>query len=271
MAKTRGGLSASPSSPTPRPHQSTIGGTTPPLQRCISRPPAKRTKFSGPGEPSQPPPAEPPTQESQIPVGIPLETVIRRPMIAGPPIEGNLDCRDRSFHSEIYFDIEALEPSSMIHSTAEDFSLDKWHHLAAYFAPQGAPAVPAPPELPRDEQLPQAQQDDILTDTIPPAPAAHPSVHIPELIHPTSPITSGAPPVMPATPAPPPSSEPTVTVSLTEFRGLVHSLQTLSRSRFSYPEMATICARQIRSLLLRPGYHDPSSIQTSSMRDTSWA
>ena len=54
----------------------------------------------------------------------------------------------------------------------EDFSLDKWHHLAAYFAPQGAPTVPPPqgvpavpppqgapdmpppPELPQDEQLP---------------------------------------------------------------------------------------------------------------------
>ncbi|KAL6345679.1 hypothetical protein AAG906_017415 [Vitis piasezkii] len=31
-----------------------------------------------------------------------------RPMIAGPPIEGNLDCRDRSFHSETWFDVEAL-------------------------------------------------------------------------------------------------------------------------------------------------------------------
>ena len=51
----------------------------------------------------------------------------------------------------------------------EDFSLEKWHHLAAYFAPQGAPAVPpvpppqgapdvpTPPQLPQDEQLPQAQ------------------------------------------------------------------------------------------------------------------
>ena len=54
----------------------------------------------------------------------------------------------------------------------EDFSLDKWHHLAAYFAPQealvvpppqgvpavpppqGAPDMPPPPELPQDEQLP---------------------------------------------------------------------------------------------------------------------
>ena len=45
----------------------------------------------------------------------------------------------------------------------EDFSLDKWHHLATYFVPQGAPTVPPPqeapdvppsPELPQDEQLP---------------------------------------------------------------------------------------------------------------------
>ncbi|RVW81166.1 hypothetical protein CK203_044678 [Vitis vinifera] len=123
------------------------------------------------------------------------------------------------------------------------------HHLIMtsllHFEEKGAPAVPAPPELPRDEQLPQAQQDEILTDTTPPAPAAHTSVHMPEAIHPTSPLTQGAPPVMPATPAPPPSSEPTVTVSLTEFRGLVHSLQTLSTAQDSIiHQMATIRAHQ---------------------------
>ncbi|KAL6310923.1 hypothetical protein AAG906_027986 [Vitis piasezkii] len=86
---------------------------------CFSAP-TKRTKFSGPGEPSHAPQPEPPTEDSWIPVDIPPETVIRRPMIAGPPIEGNLDCRDRSFHSETYFDIEALgQPSSKIHSAAE--------------------------------------------------------------------------------------------------------------------------------------------------------
>ena len=144
MAKTRGGLSASPSSPMPRPEQSAIGGaSSPPAQdstvppseggtpsqrwyptrrpptdpvppaakakRPASWPPAKRAKFSGPGETSQTPQVEPPTEDSQIPVGVPLETIIRRPMIARPPIEGNLDCRDRSFHSETWFDIDALK------------------------------------------------------------------------------------------------------------------------------------------------------------------
>ena len=68
---------------------------------------------------------------------------------------------------------------------------------------------------------------------------------MPEAIHSTSPITQGAPPVVPATPAPPPSSEPTVTVSLTEFRGLERSLRTLSTAQDSIiHQMATIRAHQ---------------------------
>ncbi|KAL6348550.1 hypothetical protein AAG906_013170 [Vitis piasezkii] len=127
MAKTRGGLSASPSSPTPRPHRAAMGAAaSPPVQAptippsegeapsqhryptrrppthpvppaeqatsSISRPPAKRTKFSGPGEPSHASQPEPPTEDPRIPVDMPPETVIMRPMIARPPIEGNLDC-----------------------------------------------------------------------------------------------------------------------------------------------------------------------------------
>ncbi|RVW62026.1 hypothetical protein CK203_064773 [Vitis vinifera] len=105
MAKTRGGLSGSPSSPTPRPHRAAMGAApSPPVQapaippsegeapsqrryptrrpptdpvppadraqRPAPRPPAKRTKFSGPGESSHAPQAEPPTEEPRIPVEI---------------------------------------------------------------------------------------------------------------------------------------------------------------------------------------------------------
>ncbi|RVW98095.1 hypothetical protein CK203_029066 [Vitis vinifera] len=97
--------------------------------------------------------------------------------------------------------------------------------LGSLLCTQGAPAVPAPPELPRDEQLPQAQQDEILTETTPPAPAAPTSVHMPEAIHSTS-LSLRVLHQSPATPAPPPSSEPTVTVSLTEFRGLDQIIAT---------------------------------------------
>ena len=91
----------------------------------------------------------------------------------------------------------------------------------------------------------QAQQDEILTNTTPPALAAHTSVHMPEATLLASPIAQLAPLVVPATLAPPPSSEPTVTVSLTEFRGLVHSLQTLSTAQDSIiHQMATIRAHQ---------------------------
>ncbi|KAL6316330.1 hypothetical protein AAG906_017965 [Vitis piasezkii] len=223
MAKTRGGLSASPSSPTPRPHRAAMGAAaSPPVQAPAippsegeapsqrryptRRPPtdpmppadqAASSAFSatseenqvlGSREPSHAPRLEPPTEDARI-LWIFLRDHYRRPMIAGPPIE-------------------------------------------AYFAPEGAPAVPAPPELPQDEQMPQAQQDEILTETTPPAPAAHTSVHMPEAIHPTSPITSDAPPVMPATPAPPPSSEP-ITAFSCRIRGLI--------------------------IATRPRYHDPSS------------
>ncbi|RVW68089.1 hypothetical protein CK203_062213 [Vitis vinifera] len=367
------------------------------LRDLFLDPPAKRTKFSGPREPSHAPQPEPATEEPRIPVDMPPEAIIRRPMIAGPPIEGNLDCRDRSFHSETYFDIEALRQQPELRDSSDccrglhnptliQFTIDgpqgaigarhiaealripyepvfqadfrEWssfsqsdmvrilsrgtstasvltrrelpsgmllidvllranlfplqhkvqrrgailealfrisegyffgpHHLIMtsllhfeekvhrkklqradgipllfprllcqilehlgypeeppYFAPEGAPAVHAPPELPRDEQIPQAQQDEILTETPPPAPAAHPSVHMPGAIHSTSPITQGAPPVVPATPAPPPSSEPTITVSLTEFRGLERSLRTLSTAQDSIiHQMATIRAHQ---------------------------
>ncbi|KAL6342222.1 hypothetical protein AAG906_006839 [Vitis piasezkii] len=377
------GHSASPSSPTPRPHRAVMAAAaSPPVQAPaippsegeapsqrryptrrppmdpvppvdqaaspVSRPPAKRTKFSGPGEPSHAPQPEPPTEDSRIPVDMPPETVIRRPMIAGPPIEGNLDCRDRSFHSETYFDIEALRqqpdlrdsfrllqryhmeslltprqfyyprvvidfyqsmttrglrnptliqftidgrqgaigarhiaealripyepviqadfrewssfsqsdmidrrelPSGMLlidvllranlfplqhkileHRLSEEPCLERHRHCREDFSRQMASLVAyfAP-------SMPRAQQDEILTDTTPPAPAAPTSVHMPEAIHPSSPITADAPPVMPATPAPPSSSEPTVTVSLAEFRGLVHSLHIIEHRQILFP------------------------------------
>ncbi|KAL6323701.1 hypothetical protein AAG906_002169 [Vitis piasezkii] len=123
MAKTRGGHSASPSSPRPPPQRDAMGAApSPPVQApaippsegeapsqrryptrrpptdivppadqaasSVSRPPAKRSRFSGPGEPSHAPQPEPATEDPRIPVDMPPETVIRRPMIAGPPIEG---------------------------------------------------------------------------------------------------------------------------------------------------------------------------------------
>ncbi|KAL6311024.1 hypothetical protein AAG906_006961 [Vitis piasezkii] len=49
------------------------------------------------------------------------EEVIRRPMLTQPPIEGNLDCRARPFHSELCFDIAAFQvrDPTLIHFTID--------------------------------------------------------------------------------------------------------------------------------------------------------
>ncbi|RVW83948.1 hypothetical protein CK203_047331 [Vitis vinifera] len=104
MAKTRGGLSASPSSPTPRPHEPPWEPQLPPVQAPAIPPsegeapsqrryptrrpptdpvppvdqatspvsrPQRRDQFSGPGEPSHAPQPEPATEEPRIPADMP--------------------------------------------------------------------------------------------------------------------------------------------------------------------------------------------------------
>ena len=68
----------------------------------------KKARVSGPRESSAPPQPQLPTIESQIPSRMTPEVVIRQPMVTQPPIEGNLDYRARSFHSELCFDMETF-------------------------------------------------------------------------------------------------------------------------------------------------------------------
>ncbi|RVW72109.1 hypothetical protein CK203_054776 [Vitis vinifera] len=44
----------------------------------------------------------------EVPFDLSPESIIRRPMLTTPPIEGNSDCRARPFYSELYFDQEAI-------------------------------------------------------------------------------------------------------------------------------------------------------------------
>ncbi|RVW24064.1 hypothetical protein CK203_091341 [Vitis vinifera] len=60
-------------------------------------------------EPQPPQPPQPPPTDSQIPSGMTPEMIIKRPMLTQPPIEGNLDCRARPFHSELCFDVAAFK------------------------------------------------------------------------------------------------------------------------------------------------------------------
>ena len=47
--------------------------------------------------------------DSQRSSRIASEGIIKRPMVTMPPIDGNLDCRAKSFHSKLYFNIEAMQ------------------------------------------------------------------------------------------------------------------------------------------------------------------
>ena len=82
----------------------TLGASSSSAKKSGSHPLKKKARISAPLEPLEPQPLQPPAIESQIPSGMTPEVVIRRPMVTQPPIEGNLDCRARTFHSELCFD-----------------------------------------------------------------------------------------------------------------------------------------------------------------------
>ena len=104
--------------------------------------------------------------------------------------------------------------------------------------------MPTPPEPSQDEQPPQAQQAEIPTEIIPPTLAAPSIVPMPKATSSAPPTTSKAPPVVPTTSAPLPS-ESSITISTSKFRGLCHTLQTLSTTQGAlFQQMAVICAHQ---------------------------
>nr|CAN73554.1 hypothetical protein VITISV_021947 [Vitis vinifera] len=74
-----------------------------------------------------------PLPEPQIQAETPLEEVIRRPMLPQPPIEGNLDCRTRAFHSELCFDLAAFRVRPEL---AQSFQLLRRYHMEQLLAPR---------------------------------------------------------------------------------------------------------------------------------------
>ncbi|KAL6339313.1 hypothetical protein AAG906_028035 [Vitis piasezkii] len=86
-----------PSSPPQRRYSTRRPPIFPPLEPSVRRGPPKRARTSSPGETSN---------LQALP-----EVIIKRPMVTAPPIPGNLDCRAKPFHSELYFEIEAMRQS----------------------------------------------------------------------------------------------------------------------------------------------------------------
>ena len=74
-------------------------------------PPSKRARTSGPGESSTSRSRAPPSPSYQGIAGAPdlsLASIIRQPYFPCDPISGNVSCRGRDFHGEVYYDLPAF-------------------------------------------------------------------------------------------------------------------------------------------------------------------
>ena len=96
-------------------------GTTPlapshprPARRAL---PAKTTRTSGPGESSTSRSRVLPSPPYQGITGAPdlsPGSIIRRPYFPCDPILGNVSCRDRDFHGDVYYDLPAFATDSRL-------------------------------------------------------------------------------------------------------------------------------------------------------------
>ncbi|WJZ89473.1 hypothetical protein VitviT2T_008693 [Vitis vinifera] len=86
-----------------------------------------------PAPQAKPQEPQPPLPKPQIPAEIAPKEVIRRPMLTQPPIEGNLDCRARPFHSELCFDITTFRLQSEL---AQSFNLLRRYHMEHLLTPR---------------------------------------------------------------------------------------------------------------------------------------
>ena len=88
--------------------------------------------------------------------------------------------------------------------------------MIAYDAEPGAPAGPEHPEEPQFVEIP--------ADMRAPTPAVLFTGPMPKVALSTPPATPGTPPIVPSTSEPPPPSESRIAISISEFRGLCHTL-----------------------------------------------
>ncbi|WJZ95197.1 hypothetical protein VitviT2T_013985 [Vitis vinifera] len=127
----------------------------------------------------------------------------------------------------------------------EIFTLDKWTNMTAYSAEPGAPAEVEHPGIPHAEQPQEPQPIETPADTRAPAPVVPSAEPIPEVAPSVSPATPQPSPVFSATSQPSSSAEPRTTISISEYRALCHTLQTLTTSQSTLTqEMAALRAHQ---------------------------
>nr|CAN76901.1 hypothetical protein VITISV_032652 [Vitis vinifera] len=117
------------------------------------------------------------------------------------------------------------------HICREIFTLDKWMSMTTYNAKPGAPVRPEHPEIPHPEHPEEPQPVEMPTDMRAPALAVPSTEPIPEVAPSAPPATLGTPPVILSTSEPSPLPESRIAISISEFRGLCHTLQALTTSQ----------------------------------------
>nr|CAN66654.1 hypothetical protein VITISV_014607 [Vitis vinifera] len=117
--------------------------------------------------PAQPQELQSPLSEPQIPSRVAPEVIIKCPMLTQPPIEGNLDCRARPFHSELYFDTTSFQLRPEL---ADSFRLLRRYHMEQLLAP-------------RDFFYPKVRDPTLIHFTIDGRPGILGARHIAEALH----------------------------------------------------------------------------------------
>ena len=127
----------------------------------------------------------------------------------------------------------------------EIFTLDTWTSMIAYGTDPGAPAGPEHLEIPDPKQPEEPQPVEILADMRAPAPTVPSIEPILEVTPSAPPATPKTPPVIPSTLEPSLPPETRIAISISEFRGLCHTLQTLTTSQsILTQQMTALCAHQ---------------------------
>ena len=99
-------------------------------------PSAKRAQTSGRGESSTTRSRAPPSPPYQGIVGAPdlsPASIIRRPYFPCDPIPGNVNCRGRDFHGEVYYDLPAFVADPELR---DSMLLVQRHHLEPFMVPR---------------------------------------------------------------------------------------------------------------------------------------
>ena len=103
--------------------------------------------------------------------------------------------------------------------------------MIAYDAKPGAPVGPEHLEIPHPEHSEEPQPVEIPADMSAPAPTVPSTGPMPEGAPSAPPATPGTPPVIPSTLEPSPPHETRIAISISEFKGLCHTFQTLTTSQ----------------------------------------